>query len=262
MRHNEGMTGERPQDNIGEELEREARRRAETHAVIPAGKRHRGLRRFGRAWTYVTALYGLFLLGFSAYMAAQGHASVAVAMLPVALMMAAVTWLGHYAHYKAQPPSLTLTPEGLVVHAIPRIGPIPWDEIEDISSKPFLLFPTLRLKVRDYRSLRARLSPRDRRLLWMYRLPGHSIGINGILFGDRTEDAVQSLRRYWLYGPVDAASPVERVAPGEAATQQFVTPTPAGQIASASQPTTVTVSPAAEHTPQQVVAGRRAWWQE
>jgi hypothetical protein len=119
------MTEETPQGDIGEELEREARRRAETHAVIPAGSRHRGLRRFGRAWTYVTAFYGLFLLGFAAYMTAVGQTGVATAMLPVALMMAAVTWLGHYAHYKAQPPSLTLAPEGLVVHAIPRIGPIP-----------------------------------------------------------------------------------------------------------------------------------------
>jgi hypothetical protein len=79
---------------------------------------------------------------------------------------------------------------------------------------------------------------------------------------------VQALRRYWLYGPVDAAAPIERLgsnavgvtAPAEATQTTSPAAPLCGEAATRSNGTLA--PPAAEQTPQQILAGGRAWWQE
>jgi hypothetical protein len=241
--HNEGVTGD-PDD----ELEREARRRAATEAVIPASRTFWRARRFGRRWLWVQAGVAVLIALLFVGLLVAGEWRAALVQVPNLLLSAAMFWFCRRVHYRDNPPSLRLTPEGLSVDALPRIGPIPWDEVEEIQAGRFCLMPVIRVRLRDPRSLSARLSRRDRRLLWLYRLPGRCIGLNAAPFGLTPADTAQRLRRYWLYGPATAESPVEQIT--RPATAQAAEAHPQPSVAAAPTP-----------SPQVQTVGRR-WWQD
>lgn len=238
------MTG--PADD---ELEQEARRRAATEAVIPASVAFWRARRFGRRWLWVQAgVAALIALLFVGLLVA-GEGTAALLQVPNLLLAVAMFLFCRRVHYRDAPPSLRLTPEGLSVDALPRFGPIPWDEVEEIQAGRFCLLPVIRVRLRDPRSLRARLGRRDRRRLWMYRLPGRCLGLNAAPFGLTPADTAQRLRRYWLYGPTTAESPVEQITRPAAAQTTEAPPQPSVSVP--------IPTPAAEVQ----TVGRR-WWQD